>query len=315
MVKIGDLIVFLEAAESNHFSQTARKLGLSQPAISQKIKSLEDRFGIVLFEREGRSMRLTQAGQELEMLTQELVNLSRELEEKMAAIQDEVMGDVTISCSMTLGKYLLIGLIAAFRNQFPLVQVNITCYKKKNLLYQLSIGEIAFGLAGKVIDHRDTEYKKLFTDEIILVVPANHAWAKRAQIRPEDLLSQPIILLDNPAGTREVLFEALKRQSIDPESLNVALEFDNAESIVIAVEEGIGIAFISRLTAVRGLKLGKIKEVHIEEMGLEREIFIVRNSVHKPTQAQRVFWEFIGSQNEYEHLCSITGLACSVQSC
>ena len=82
MLNINDLVVFLEAAKSDNYSQTATKIGLSQPAVSQKIKKLEDRFGVTLFEREGHFMRLTDAGQTLDALTRELVISSNELEVK-----------------------------------------------------------------------------------------------------------------------------------------------------------------------------------------------------------------------------------------
>lgn len=315
MVSIGDLIVFIEAAACNNYSQTAKKLGYSQPTITQKIKRLENQFGVELFQRHGHSMQLTEAGRTLEPLSKEFISLTCLIEEKMAAIQDQVIGEMTIGCSMTLGKYLLTGLIAAFRNQYPFAQVNIECLKKQKLVDQLSAGEVAFGLANKITGRQDIECKKLLTDEIILVVPVHHVWVENAPIYPHDLLSEPMIMLEEPGGTRELIFDALKKQDINPGTLNVALEFDNAEAIVMAVEEGVGIAFLSRLSAQRSLKLGKIAEVQIEGLDLKREIFMVRNKALVSKRVEACFWDFIGSQKEFEHLSSMSGLSCSVQEC
>ena len=97
-------------------------------------------------------------------------------------------------------------------------------------------------------------------------------------------------------GVRVGLFEALRKHTLSSEILNITMELDNAESIIMAVEEGIGIAFLSRLSAQRDLMLGKIKKIFILGMDLKRDIFMIRNKSQNSTLAQQVFWDFIGSQ-------------------
>jgi len=302
MLNIDDLLVFVEAAECGNFSETGRKLHLTQPAISQKISSLEDRFGIKLFARQGRSMILTEAGQVLEPIAKELIGLARRVDETMVSLQGEVIGEMTIGCSTASGKYLLPGLIAVFRDLFPMVRINVEVTSRRSVLDKLLIGDVALGISSKRIDHRDLEYKELFTDDVILVVPSDHPWAEYPLVHPDDLLDEPIILREEAAGTREVFFSALKKHDIYPEMLNVVMQLGNAEAIEMAVEEGIGIAFISRLAANRGLDLGKVAEVKIEGMDLERTIYIVRNTVLVPTRAQLHFWDFVSSEEGLERL-------------
>jgi DNA-binding transcriptional LysR family regulator len=115
-------------------------------------------------------------------------------------------------------------------------------------------------------------------------------------IYPDDLLDEPIILREDLAGTREVLFDSLRQQDIYPEMLNVVMELGNAEAIEMAVEEGIGVAFVSRLAAARGLDLGHVVEVHVDGMELRRSIYIVRNSQIPPTRAQIEFWDFVQTE-------------------
>ena len=133
-------------------------------------------------------------------------------------------------------------------------------------------------------------------DQRILVVPSDHPWTKRARIYPDELINQPIILMEEPVGVRVGLFEALRKHTLSSEILNITMELDNAESIIMAVEEGIGIAFLSRLSAQRDLMLGKIKKIFILGMDLKRDIFMIRNKSQNSTLAQQVFWDFIGSQ-------------------
>ncbi len=304
MLNIDDLLVFVEAAECGNYSKTGRKLHLTQPAISQKINSLEDRFGVKLFTRQGRTMTLTEAGQVLEPIAKELIGLARRVDETMVSLQGEVIGEMTIGCSTASGKYLLPGLIAVFREMFPLVRINVEVTSRKSVLDKLSMGDVALGISSKRIDHRDLEYKELFTDDVILIVPSLHPWAEYPRVYPDDILEAPIILREEASGTREVFLSALKKHDIYPEMLNVVMGLGNAEAIVMAVEEGIGIAFVSRLAAARGLELGHIAEVHVEGMELERAIFIVRNNIIVPTRAQMNFWDFVHSEQAQSRLNS-----------
>jgi DNA-binding transcriptional LysR family regulator len=137
------------------------------------------------------------------------------------------------------------------------------------------------------------EYQDFFKDNVILIVPANHPWAQYRKIYPDDLLDEPMILREEVAGTREVLMDGLQKRDISPEMLNVAMVLGNAEAIEMAVEEGLGVAFVSRLAASRGLELGRVVEVEVEGMELSRNIYLVRNRKQPFTRAQMEFWQFI----------------------
>jgi DNA-binding transcriptional LysR family regulator len=309
MFSINDLIVFLEAAECGSFSEAGRNLHLSQPAISQKIDSLQKHFRTKLFVRHGRSMRLTEAGQVLKPMAKELIGVAHRLEETMVSLQGEVVGEMTIGCSTASGKYLLPGLIAAFRQKYPLVRINVQVTSRNSVIEKLAVGDIALGVSSKRIDQRDLEYRDFFTDDVILIVPANHPWSEYARIYPDDLLDEPIIMREEVAGTHEVLFDALRQRDIYPEMLNVVMELGNAEAIVMAVEEEIGIAFVSHVAAARGLELGNIKEVTIDGMVLQRSISMVRNNHIPPTRAQIEFWDFVNSAEAQNKLMKKVAIA------
>ena len=125
MLNLNELTVFLAVAETDSFSAAGRELHLTQPAVSQKIDNLEKHFGARLFHREGRAVRLTEAGQALQPLARELVGGAIRLEETMASLQGEVIGEMNIGCSTASGKYLLPGIVAQYRRSFPHVRINI----------------------------------------------------------------------------------------------------------------------------------------------------------------------------------------------
>jgi len=295
MLQIDDLLVFLEAAECGNFSKTGRNLHLSQPAISQKIENLQKHFGIKLFVRDGRTMRLTGAGQALKPMAKELVGKARQLDETMFSLQGEVIGEMTIGCSTTSGKYLLPGLIAQFRKLYSRVRINVQVTSRRMVIDHLLSGDIAFGISSKKIPHRDLEYQQFFQDEVILIASAGHRWEGLSPINVQDMLSEPIIMREESAGTRAVLISALLDRGFTPDMLNVAMELGNAEAIVMAVEQGIGVAFVSRLAAARDLELGYVIEVNVDSFKLSREIFLARSKRGPSTRAQTKFWDFVYS--------------------
>lgn len=301
MFSLHELEVFLNAAELESFSEAARRLHISQPAVSQAIGSLERHFAIDLFLRHGRSVRLTDAGQALKPMARELLASARRLNETMASLQGEVIGEINIGCSTASGKYLLPGLIARFRDRFPQVRINVLVTSRNSVIQKLLSGQVALGVSSRRIEHRDLEYQDFFTDDVILIAPSNHPWANYRQVYPDDLLDEPLILREESSGTRDVLLQGLLQCDISPDMLNVAMVLGNAEAIEMAVEEGIGVAFVSRLAAARGLELGRVVEVSVAGMELRRGISLVRNRRFPSTRAQAEFWNFV-SQTELDFL-------------
>ncbi len=296
MIDLNALQVFLAVSEYGSFSEAGRRLHISQSAVSQTIENLEKRFGTQLYARQGRRVVLTEAGQVLKPTARELLAAASRLEETMTSLQGEVVGEMTVGCSTTSGKYLLPGLIARFRTQYPKVRVNVAIHSREGVITRLQSGEIPLGVSSKRVDRKDLEYQEFFTDDVILIVPAGHRWATYRRIQPDDLLDEPIILREEAAGTHEVLMEGLRQHDIVPDMLNVVMELGNAEAIEMAVEEGIGVAFVSRLAAARGLELGRVVEVEVEGMYLSRKLYMARCCSYPGSRAQIEVWNFVASQ-------------------
>ena len=293
MLNLEAIKVYLAVAEHGSFREAGRQIHLSQTAVSQIVQGLERQLQVQLFIRQGRNAQLTEAGQVLVPMARELCTSAQRLIQTMLSLQGEVIGEMTIGCSTTSGKYLLPGMIARFRRQFPQVRLNVMVTSRDSVLNKLINGDVSLGVSSKHIEHSDLEYQDFFTDTVILIAPVDHPWAKFRKIYPDDLLDEPMILREEHAGTREVLMEGLQKHDISPDMLNVAMVLGNAEAIEMAVEEGLGIAFVSRLAASRGLELGRIVEVEVEGMQLARDIYIVRNRKQPLTRAQTEFWQFI----------------------
>jgi len=292
-LSLHEITVFNAVAQSASFSQAARRLHLSQPAVSQAIHNLEAQFGTRLFERRDHAIRLTQAGEALLPAARELAGASRMVLDTMNRVERLVAGELVIGCSTTAGKYVLPSLLTAFQRQYPEVRIRLDIQSKEDVLARLLDRQLSLGVMSRVSDQPELEFHPFFEDHISLIVPANHPWAAYGRALPSDLTDQPMIMREPGSGTRAALAEALAQHSLTSDMLDVVMQVSNAEAIEIAVEEGIGIAFISEMAAEHGLALGRVKRVEVAGLDLRRMLYMARDLDWPLTRAQELFWAFI----------------------
>jgi len=302
-IELTKLIVFLTAAEERNFSQAARRLHMSQSAVSQNVQSLERTYGVVLFIRRGRSVSLSEAGEAILPSVREVINATRLLEDNLQNVNLEVGGELIIGCSTSAGKYLMPTLLSAFQREYQSVLPRVKVMSRENVYERLLNESLPIGISSKRFEHRNLESFPLFEDRVILVVPANHPWAAVGYVLPTDILNQPIITCEETSGTCEVVLDGLRNYGVTQDMLNVVMELNSAESVEMAVENGVGIAFISEMVAARGLALGRIKKVTLEgDCDLRRTVYMARNLNRPCTRSQKLFWDF--AQAQYEQLTS-----------
>lgn len=292
MLNLHELNVFIEAALAENFSVAARRLFLSQPAVSQQVRNLEDRLGLDLFRRNGRSVELSEAGRILLPLAQQVVRQVKQLEETMWGLRGVMIGELTLACSTTVGKYILPRLVAGFRQRYPQVRVTVNVMSRRAALEWLLAGRAEIAVVSARPPSSELEFAPFAEDHVVLIVPAGHRWSGREPLAPEDLASVPFIQRESTAGTYEVVAEALASHGMDPGQLQTVLTLANAEAIEMSVEEGIGVAFVSRMAAARGQLLGRVVEVPVKGMDLRRTIYMVRHVRHASTPLQQAFWDF-----------------------
>jgi DNA-binding transcriptional LysR family regulator len=293
MLDAHQLNVFLVAAELENFSEAARYLNLSQPSVSAQIQSLERRLGTQLFHRSGRHISLTEAGQALLPLAREMVHYSIHIEETMASLTGDVFGHLKLGCSTAAGKYVLPRLTARFLDQHPRVQVTCSVTTRKAVLEALLDGTVHLAVSSVREFSKEIEYYPFTTDQVILVVPSDHPWATQGQIEPQELLTEKFVLREKTAGTRHALEEGLAKHGIHVNQLRTVMVMANSEALRTAVEEKIGVSFISRLVASAGILLDRIVEVDVTNLNLEQQLYIGHNIRRPATKAQTAFWEFV----------------------
>ncbi len=298
MLDAHQLNVFLVAAESLNFTVAARRLHMSQPSVSQHIQTLEQHFGQPLFIRAGRTIQLTDAGEALVPMAQEMVNRSIRIEETLKSLHGEVYGQLLFGCSTTPGKYILPQLLARFHTRHP--KVNVACHvsPQEQALQTLQDGEIHFALASMPhTTYKNLEFRKFMTDQALLIAPLDHPWAAQEEIEPEELYGGQFILREETSGTRLAVREALATVGIMERELSSFLTLGNSEAIALAVEEGLGVGFVSSLVVSR-LVNGRVAPIKVRGLTLERDIYVSKLSNRLMTKAQTAFWEFAINERE-----------------
>jgi DNA-binding transcriptional LysR family regulator len=301
MLHLNELEIFVAAAEHGSFSEAARFLHLSQPAVSQSIQNLERRFRVQLFSRQGRTARLSDSGKALLPLARELIAAARRVEETVNTMSGTVAGHIHLGCSTATGKYIMPSRIAQFRAQYPAVRVDVQVCSRDVVVQQLLEEDVDFVVSSRQLDHRDLEFVPFYTDEAVLLVPTDHRWARNRHIYPDDLLDEALIMREEGSGTYTALYEALRTHDIVPEMLNIAMTLGNAEAVALAVEEGLGVGFVSKFVAARSVALGRAVEVTVEGFDLRHALYFVRNRRTPMTHSQRAFWEFM-QVKQLEHV-------------
>jgi DNA-binding transcriptional LysR family regulator len=293
MVDIEKLETFMLAAETLSFSETAKRLHLSQPTISHHIKSLEKSMGVVLFTRTNTGLDLTEAGRLLLPWAHRLLNDTNNMQSMMASIQSDVVGELRISCSTTAGKYVLPQLAARFCRLYPGVKVRILSCTPEDVTLKLLEGEVHIGVLSHEISTAGLESQEFFRDTITLIVPPDHRWAYRRVVDPAELLEEPIIIREETSGTRQVVLSELSKFDISLEDLNIFMELGNAEAIVRTVAARYGIGFVSKLATACPLERGNVVELDVQGLNLNRTIFMVRNTSSQAHRPRDAFWGYI----------------------
>lgn len=299
MFDIHQLNVFLVAAETLNFTRAGQKLHMTQPSVSQHVQALEAYFSMPLFVRKGRNLELTEAGMALLPLARQAVQLSQRVDETMGSLKGKTYGHLIVGCSTTPGKYILPRVLARFHQSYPYVRVTCQVSPQADALAALSEGEAHFAL----FSHYNEKYPHVealpfLCDPIALVAPTSHVWAEKGEIVPQELLGAGLIMREAGSGTYAAVSEALAGFNISMHDLNILITLGNAEAIALAVQEGIGVGFISQMVVDR-LCPDKVAIIKVRGMDICRQIFIGRNTRRPPTEAQAAFWSFLSSQDDH----------------
>lgn len=291
------LRVFRAVAEEMSFRKAAEVLHLSQPAVSQQIRSLEEEAGARLFDRgsgdgHGSQIALTEAGRVLLGYAKAAAETMVEAQRVLAALNDDVAGELRLGASTTVAQYVLPRILGSFLRQYPHVHLSVMSGNTERVSEAVAEGRVALGIIEGPAMRRDVKTERMVQDEMVLIAAPGHVWARTGKIAPAELTKAPMLLRERGSGSRRVVERALKRAGIPLRLLRVAMELDSTEAIISGVEAELGVGFVSRCAIGKALRLGTVRTVEVEGMTIVRDFSFIRQAGAEVAGAAAAFQRF-----------------------
>jgi DNA-binding transcriptional LysR family regulator len=286
------LAAFCAVVDRRSFSQAAEQLGVTQPAVSLQIRSLEKRLGQRLLDRSGRRVEPTEAGQRLYRSAQRLLALEEQLLEEVAGNGDgELRGRLEIGCSTGPGATVLPLLLCQFQEANPEVSISLSVNDTQHVIDLVADRELELGVVGAATRHRGVSFEPFFRDEVVLAVPPKHRFAGKT-VGLDELRTETLILMQEGAGVRQMIEDELRQAGLRVRDLDVRLELGLQESVKAAVAAGHGVTFISRSSMEPELAAGSLAAARVTGLDPSREISLVRATGRTPSRVADAFVEF-----------------------
>jgi DNA-binding transcriptional LysR family regulator len=286
------MVVFRAVARHSSFSRAAEELLLTQPAVTQQIKALEEQFGHPLFHRAGGRISLTPGGAALLPFAEQIKTLTEDAIAAVAKAYGQEAGELSLGASQTIAQYLLPTFIAAFLRTNPLVRMTARSGNTDQMLALLAAGEIQIALLEGPEQRTDVHIESFMEDHMVLVVPSSHEWAGRT-ITVEELRTEPLLVREFGSGSRRVVEQALAGAGLKTKDLNIRMELDATEGLLNGVEAGLGVTFVSRWAVRNHLSLGTLKLSRVEGLKLSRSFSLAYRAGPEPSGNVGSFLAFL----------------------
>lgn len=276
---------YVRVVETQNLSRTAEDFGLSQPAVTKQIQTLEEMFGILLLERSGRKIKPTEAGEALYQCARELIKSMDKLDKTMEEIAESRKGSLFLGASTIPGQYILPHVIKGFKDLYPHISISLEIADTEKIFNKISERELDIGIVGGWINNRKVDGFPWQQDELVAVVPSGHVLAGKSLISLQDLLKERWIFREKGSGTRKAVEDLLAAYKVEQESLDICMEAGSTEAVLAMVEAGMGISIVSRWV-IRPDASSRLHYLNLNEKEARRLFYIVlpkqkvrRNSV------------------------------------
>ena len=280
---------FFEVVREGSFTRAASKLFVTQPAISQQVKALEEEVGEELVERTRKSLRLTPAGEILFGRARSIFSQLDGALDEIHQLRNVLRGTVTVGTSDTNCMYVLPEVLERFRNEYPQVEV-VVLNKTSDEVNQLVLDdEVDFGLVTLPVGNRDLTSERLFTRQDTLICPSQHALAGRRHVGLKAIAAQPLLALEHGSRSRSIMEEVFSEIG---EETNVVMNLGSVEVIKRFVEIGFGVAIVPKVAVMREVEEGNVAAVSVRGMKA-REIGLVFHRTRSRSAATSAFLDIV----------------------
>jgi LysR family transcriptional regulator, low CO2-responsive transcriptional regulator len=285
---------FLAVVREGSFTRAARRIHLSQPTLSAHILELEDGLGKRLFSRHGRKVSVTEAGRVLEPYAARVLGTLESAAQAVSELDGLRHGSLLVGASTTPGIYVLPRLIGQFRARYPGITLALRIANSRAIEERVRGGHFDLGVVGgHVLGAGEQCLAAGLVDELVLIVPRRHAWARRRTIDVKRFCDEPVLMREEGSATRHLTERALQQAGLQ---CRAAMELDHTEAIKQAVMAGLGVALVS-VHAVRGeLAARRLVALRVRGLHLRRHFHVIHDEGRPLSASAQAFVRLLEAQ-------------------
>ena len=289
---IETLKIFCDLVDLQSFSLAAERNFITQSAVSQQIRSLEEKFKRKLLERVRgrREVKLTAAGEVFHREAKKVLDAYAELQESLRGLVGKIGGTVKVSCTYSVGLHEMPVKVGEFMSKFPTARIDLEYSRTTKVVRDVMSGAVELGILAFPEPKRGLTIVQMPSDRMVLTCPPDHKLAKRSQIKTKDLNGLPFVLFERDTPTRKATDKILKAAGVE---VRKAAEFDNIETIKRAVEVGFGLAILPLPAVVDEERSGRLAVVKLAEKEWVRPVGVIFRTDRNLSLAAKKFVQLL----------------------
>ncbi len=285
------LEVFLAIARDRNFSLAARRIHLSQPTLSEHVSELEKELGHRLFVRKGRVTLLSEAGRVFESYAARVTATVADGRRALGELDGLEKGSLIIGSSTTPGIYLLPRVVGAFRARHPGIDLRLDIANSREIEDRVRANELDLGVVGgHELALGEECLAAGLVDELVLVVPRAHRWARQRAVSPSRLAEEPLLLREDGSATRRVTERTLAQAGV---RFTPGMQLGHTEAIKQAVIAGLGVAFVSVYAVADEVAARRLVALRLRGLRIQRHFHLIHNEARTLSASARAFMRIL----------------------
>jgi DNA-binding transcriptional LysR family regulator len=297
MMNFNQLRAFYQTAKLMSFSAAARKLCVSQPAVTKQVKSFEEGLGLRLFIRKGAKLLLTEEGKVIFEHARNMFSYEKTLEEVIERISNLKLGSLRLGTARPYARYFIPHLINVFHSHYPHIEIDLDEGSSQDMLGNLVDLKNQIVIVADSGNRPQVEFTTLCRDEVVLIVSTDHRLARKTEISMRELKNEPIIMREKGSGTRDIVMCLFSKHDIVP---NVVMETGDVEMVKSLVRHGEGVSFMLRVALSSDTLDSRLRVVPLEGPPLFLEIsaaYLTKSLLSPPANAfLRILEDFVSRE-------------------
>jgi DNA-binding transcriptional LysR family regulator len=302
-LNLNQLKIFYMAAKNGSLSLAARKLFITQPAVTKGIQRLQEYYDIKFIGHVGKRLVLTDAGEALYAIAEKIFSLESQAEASIRDFQQRKRGHIRILSSESFGDYYLPQIIIQFSKAYPLVQISMDILPTEQVVAHTSDLKNDLGFISYPVEYTKLVFREVLEDRLVIIAPLNHPLTRKKELKPMDLEGQLVVMHEKGSAPRRAIDAYIRKHQL---AVRIPLEMSSNRAIKRAVEEGIGIALISSKVAQEQVKAGRIAAIPLSDLSMKRKFYMVH---HREKYLSKSLRDFTDTVFEWagEYAAGLTG--------